>query len=103
MICWENEEAPMFRVQRRELKDVFEQKYNFDAREVDIPVRKKEQDLYPEDFLVREVQASQKSFSNNKTRNLLIVYYGGHGIRDRGCHLRLSRSVKFKLLLEFKL
>lgn len=92
MICWEGQSISTFRRQRNELKNVFEEKYNFSGTELDIPQQGGEQAQQdPQVYLLKHLQDFKTLY--NKKGNLLIVYYGGHGINGEGSELLWSRSV----------
>lgn len=72
LICWKSATST-FLEQRKGLEGVLKSPYRFGTTPFNIPL---EDD--PLDSLTDEIRKFKKT--HNKEQNLLIVYYGGHGI-----------------------
>jgi hypothetical protein len=74
LLSWKEAVEPDFKAQLKELKEAFEDEYNYHTTTWEIP------SVEPSGFLDAKIRAFREI--HDRKNNLLIVYYGGHGQID---------------------
>ncbi|KAI0192357.1 hypothetical protein EV127DRAFT_406884 [Xylaria flabelliformis] len=82
LVCWEKATEEFAR-QREKLREVLANLNGFEIELIDIPSQCADR------FLIDQIYKFKNSY--DKEGNLLIVYYGGHGVTEKG-HLFLIRT-----------
>ncbi|KAI0444182.1 putative subtilisin [Xylaria telfairii] len=82
LICWEKAIAE-FANQREKLHEVLANLYGFEIELINIPSER------PDRFLIDKINKAKDKY--DKEGNLLIFYYGGHGVTEKG-QLFLTRT-----------